>query len=228
MPSTPIEALPQLRLLQLVSPTLPIGAFAYSQGLEWAVHCAWVTDSASLRAWLHNLLHSSVAHLEVPLLARLYQASATQADAALTDWSQYLLACRETQELRQEERLRGRALLSLLPKLDIPLNPTQRAALQHCQLAGFAYAAQHWHIPLTAAAQGYVWSWLENTALAGVKLIPLGQTQGQQLIAELAGDIPAVVEHGLQLTDAEIGASCFAQALASSCHETQYTRLFRS
>jgi len=221
-------SLSQLRLFQLVSSSLPVGAFAYSQGLEWAVESTWVQDNTTLRNWLHNLLQTSLAHTEIPLLVRLYQASEVQDDTALKYWSHYLLASRETQELRQEERLRGRALLSLLPKLGIPINPVQREALQQCQLAGFAHAAQHWQIPLQDAAQGYIWGWLENSCLAGVKLIPLGQTQGQQIIAELAAEIPQVVETGLQLEDENIGASCFAQALASSCHETQYTRLFRS
>jgi urease accessory protein len=218
----------RLRLLHLVSPSLPIGAFTYSQGLEWAVECGWVGDKAGLTEWLGCLMHSCMAQLEIPLLARLYQACADSNDDALAYWSRYLLACRETRELREEERNRGRALASLLPHLGIPVSTARMPLLRSCQLAGFALAAQHWNIPLRQAAAGYLWGWLENIALAGVKIVPLGQTAGQQIIAALTGDIPRLVERGLNLEDAVIGASCPAQALASSLHETQYTRLYRS
>jgi urease accessory protein len=229
MVSTTIEPdVARLRLLHLVSPSLPVGAFTYSQGLEWAVECGWVGDEAGLKEWLGCLMHSGMTQLEIPLLARLYQASADNDDTALAYWSRYLLACRETRELREEERNRGRALASLLPHLGIPVSAARMPILRSCQLAGFALAAQHWNIPLRQAAEGYLWGWLENTTLAGVKIVPLGQTAGQQIIAALTGDIPRLVERGLNLDDEVIGASCPAQALASSLHETQYTRLYRS
>jgi urease accessory protein len=78
------------------------------------------------------------------------------------------------------------------------------------------------------AATGYAWSWLENLVLAGIKLVPLGQTRGQQTLARLATLIPSAVAAALEVSDEEIGASTPALAIASSAHETQYTRLFRS
>mgnify|MGYP001825662303 FL=1 len=92
----------------------------------------------------------------------------------------------------------------------------------------FALACAAWEIPLRDAALGYAWSWLENLLLAAVKLIPLGQTAGQQLLHRLSADLPGAVAQGLTLEDDAIGASTPALAIASSLYETQYTRLFRS
>jgi urease accessory protein len=220
--------LPGLRLLQLVSPSLPVGGFTYSQGLEWAVECGWVTDAESLKAWIENLLETSIASMETPILIRLYLASARKDIEALSYWSHYLLASRETRELRQEERNRGRAMASLLPEVGVPITGEQLPSLKQCQLACFAHAARYWQIPLREASAAYLWGWLENITLAGVKIIPLGQTQGQMIIAELTSAIPQIVTAALELPDERIGASCTAQAIASSQHETQYTRIYRS
>jgi len=218
----------RLRLLHLVSPSLPIGAFTYSQGLEWAVECGWVESEAQLLDWISDLMHSSLTHLEIPCLARLFRACAENDNEALTYWTNYLIASRETRELREEEHNRGRALARLLPEIGIPVSTRIMPLLKRCQLAGFAHAAYHWKIPLRSAAEGYLWGWLENIALAGVKIVPLGQTAGQKIIAALTPPIPGMVEKGLALADESIGACCPAQALASSLHETQYTRIYRS
>ena len=220
--------LAQLRLLHLVSPSLPIGAFTYSQGLEWAVECGWVRDEETLGDWVGSLLESSAAQLEVPLLARLYRACEHGDTASVAYWSQQLIAFRETRELREEERNRGRALASLLPELGVPVPGEITDLVKGCQLAGFAHAACHWGIPMEQAAAAYLWGWLENITLAGVKIVPLGQTAGQRTIAALTARIPGLVERGLEVADEEIGASCPAQALASNLHETQYTRIYRS
>ncbi len=226
--STRDQDIAALRLMHLISPSLPVGAFTYSQGLEWAVECGWVSDEQSLQGWVENLLHSAMRETDVPLLARLYRASEAADLKKLAYWSQYLLAVRETRELRDEERNRGRALSRLLPELQIPVTADAMTILQSCQLAGFAYAASHWQIPLARAAAGYLWGWLESMVLAGVKIVPLGQSAGQRIIAHLTPAIPEVVSRGLALDDERIGASSMAQAMASSLHETQYTRIYRS
>ena len=228
MATTIDSSLSRLRLMHLVSPTLPVGAFTYSQGLEWAVECGWVTDEQTLRDWVGDLLQSTLSSLEVPLLKRLYRASADNDIDALRHWTHYLIASRESKELREEERNRGRALVSLLPELGVPVSADEQPLLKSCQLTCFAHAASYWQIPLQSALAGYLWSWLENIALSGVKIIPLGQTAGQKIIAELTTAIPELVEQGMAVADEAIGASCTAQAIASSLHETQYTRIYRS
>ena len=220
--------LSRLRLMHLVSPTLPVGAFTYSQGLEWAVECGWVTDEQDLRDWVGDLLQSSLPCLDLPLLCRLYRASADHDTEALRYWTHYLIASRETKELREEEFNRGRALASLLAELGVPVTADNLPLLKRCQLTGFAHAARYWQIPLQSALAGYLWGWLENIVLSGVKIIPLGQTAGQKIIAELTTTIPELVKQSLTVTDEAIGASSTAQAIASSLHETQYTRIYRS
>lgn len=228
MTTTADAPLSRLRLLHLVSPSLPIGAFAYSQGLEWAVECGWVKNEVQLLEWTSDLMHTSLAYLEIPCLARLFRACAERDNKALAYWTGFLISSRETRELREEERNRGRALAQLLPEIGIPVSTDILPLIKRCQLTGFALAARHWKVPLHCAAEGYLWGWLENMVLAGVKIIPLGQTSGQRIIAELTAPIPGIVSTGLDLPDEAVGACCPAQSLASSQHETQYTRIFRS
>lgn len=218
--------LAHLRLLQLISPSLPVGAFTYSQGLEWAVECGWVSDEKSLREWVIALMHTNMTQLEMPLLMRFYQTIDEQ--DAFKYWCHYLIASRETKELREEERNRGRALATLLPELGVPISTEILPLLKTCQLSGFTHAACYWQIPLQQAAEAYLWGWLENIILNGIKIIPLGQTAGQRLIANLTELIPACVEQGFAIANEDIGASCTAQAIASSLHETQYSRIYRS
>lgn len=217
-----------LRLYQLISPALPIGGFTYSQGLEWAVEAHWVHDNISFAAWLNSLLEHSIATLDLPILLRLHRACEHADWTRAKHWCNYLLASRETMELRKEERQRGAALLKLLPDLGIAIPNDQRELFAATQLAGMAIATAQWGISAEKACIGYAWSWLESTVMAGVKLIPLGQTQGQQLTLALAEKIPAAVSYANAVGDNEIGSSTPAQAIASSRHETQYTRLFRS
>jgi urease accessory protein len=217
-----------LRLLQLCSGTLPIGGFTYSQGIEWAVEYGWIQNEQDLTDWLADLIDTNLAQVEIPVLTRLYRACDQGDVEELSRWCDWLLASRETRELREEEHNRGRALASLLVDLDIPRAATWRDSLITCQTAGFALAGVAWQIPLPQAARGFAWSWLENLALAGVKLIPLGQTAGQRILHRLGDATNLAVQRGLALPDEDMGASAPAQAIASSRHETQYTRLFRS
>ena len=222
------ELLARLRLLQLVSPSLPVGAFTYSQGLEWAVETGWVNDLESLARWLESLLETGVARVDLPLLARLYRGFEAGDAQGVEHWGRWLLACRETAELRAEERNRARALRVLLGSLEVQGAEDMADSLDLCQAAGFALACVRWGIALEDAALGYAWGWLESQVTAAIKLVPLGQTDGQRVLYRLAGILPAALELGLGLEDGEIGASSQALAIASSHHETQYTRLFRS
>lgn len=214
--------------MHLVSPSLPIGSFTYSQGIEWAVETGWIDTAEDLQEWLENQLHTNITHLDLPILKRLYQAVENEDAESLQYWIDYLNASRETSELLQEEKNRGRALTDLLIALDTPLAAQWKPLLAQNQSAAYAVAAVHWHIPLEDAAYGYVWSWLENLALSAVKIIPLGQTQGQKLLHVMTPTIPEAISYGLNINDNDIGASSPALAIASSRHETQYTRLFRS
>lgn len=224
----PIEGLPLLRLLQLVSPALPVGAYAYSQGLEQAVARGWVYDAASAGDWILGLLSHALPYQDAPAFARLYRAWATSDPTAARPWNDWLYACREARELQQEERQLGQALARLLSDLGwVEARPWRRAE-RVCFATLFALAAARWDIPLEQAAVGLLWSWAENQVAAAVRLIPLGQTVGQRLLMRAQPVIAAAVATGLALPDAELGCSAPGLGLAASLHETQYSRLFRS
>ncbi len=226
--ATMTEQLGLVRLLQLVSPCQPTGAFSYSQGLEWCVEAGWIRDHREMAAWLADLLNNTMARVDLPLLLRMHEACRQDDEKAMARWCDLLLACRETDELRMEENNRGRALLSLLRQLQVPQADRWPHLLGPCQLAGFACAAAHWRIDPRQAAVGHAWAWLENQVMAGVKIIPLGQSRGQQILLQLGSKVVAAAQEAAGLADEEIGSACQALAIASSRHQDQYTRLYRS
>ncbi|MGF1735143.1 urease accessory protein UreF [Photobacterium satsumensis] len=216
------------RLFQLISPSLPIGGFTYSQGLEWAVEAGWVKDRAAMVLWLENILRYSVATLELPLIDRFYQAIETRDRQSIEALSNLLCSSRETKELRAEEVQRGKALNVLLKQLDVPVDEYLGSNADPNQLVGLCVAGYLWGISPEAMKQGYLWSWAENLVMAGVKLVPLGQTDGQRALMELTEMFPEMVSISTQLDEVMIGSFTPVVSLASSLHETQYTRLFRS
>jgi urease accessory protein len=217
------DGLALVRLLHLSSPTLPVGAFTYSQGIEWAVERGWLGTASAVEAWLGDQLARSLCRLDLPLLLRMLEAVAAEDQQALGRWVDRLLAGRESAELRAEEAQRGRALAELLTGAE-----RWRPLLARSQTAGLAFAAQRWGIDHRSAALGYAWAWAENLVLAAVKIVPLGQREGQRVLAGLATALPAAVASAARLEDDQVGASSPALAIASACHEVQYTRLFRS
>ncbi|MEM9602375.1 MAG: urease accessory UreF family protein [Pseudomonadota bacterium] len=215
-------------LLQFSSANLPVGAFSYSQGLEWAIETGWVHDTASLHAWCADWIAGPLARQDLPLLHRLHTAlEADDVDGARR-WAQWTLACRETRELRDEERTRARAVLSLLDRL-FPDDPQiHRDALLCTPLAGLARAAVLLGMPSEGTRTAHAWGWLENTVLVGVKHIPLGQSDGQCLLMQLWPDLHAAISAAHTVDDDDIGCSLPAASFASAAHETQYSRLYRS
>jgi len=221
------DPLALVRLLHLVSPALPVGAYAYSQGLEYANHAGWIHDEATTLAWLQGLAEFGVGTLDLPILARLHAAWSVADEGAVRDWNAQLLASRETSELRAEELHLGRSLARVLVELQIP----EAGAWIHARAAYatlFSLAAVRWQIEPGDALRGYLWSWCENQVLAALKLVPLGQSAGQRLLHRLSGAIPLIIERAEALADSDIGIATVSQAQASARHESQYTRLFRS
>jgi urease accessory protein len=224
---TGIDPLALLRLFHLVSPALPVGAYAYSQGLEYAVQAGWVHGEASSFDWLQGLVSHAVGTLDLPILLRLQAAWNDGDTPALQRWNAELIAARETAELRAEERHLGSALARVLVELAIP----EAAAWRQRDAAFatlFALAAARWGMSPSATLSGYAWSWCENQVLAAIKLVPLGQSAGQRLLHRLTDLLPQVVGRALALADDCIGTGGVGQALSSALHESQYSRLFRS
>jgi urease accessory protein len=227
-PDTSIAPGALLRLMALVSPALPIGSFAYSQGLEQAVAMGWVHDEASAEAWIVGLAAESLARVEVPLLARLYRAFSERDDRCVRAWNGRLWAMRATRETRAEETDLGRALARVLASLGIEDAAPWIADVKATHLALFALASVRFAVPLEPAALGYVFSRTESQTSAAARLVPLGQSAAQRILAVAAQTIPASVERGLLLDDDDIGFSAIGQSIASSGHERLYSRLFRS
>jgi urease accessory protein len=206
------------RLLQFASPALPVGAYTYSQGLEWAIEAGTVKDEATALTWIADQLEWNLGRYEAPLLFRMM----TGGDVAELD-AQYL-ASRESAELRAETLQMGHSLRRLIDDLSLPIAvppaPTFASA--------WSALAAHWQIPPRDALIAWLWSWAENQVMAALKAVPLGQAAGQRILLEIGERIPSIVEHALALD--EDGYSNFAPGFAIACarHETQYSRLFRS
>jgi urease accessory protein len=198
------------RLLQLASPTLPVGAYSYSGGLEAACEAGLVTDAASARRWIGDVLEHSVMKMEAPVLLRMI-------DQPDEEWNAMFLASRETAELRAETVQIGYSLNRLLPELGVEACPFEEPSFP----AAYAQAVRAWGIPARQALTAYLWAWLENQVMAAVKSVPLGQTDGQKMLLALGARLQDVSEE-------EPGNFAPGLAMLSSFHETQYSRLFRS
>lgn len=224
-----MQAAALTRLLQLSSPALPVGAYTYSQGLEWAVDCGQLKNEQDVQAWITDLLHGNIGTFEAPLLAQLIAAFAAEDAAQTSMTNQRYLASRETSELRAETVQMGYSLLRLLG--DLPEFPaaflTQLRELNQPSFpAAWACATAAWQIPAAEALNAYVWAWAENQVMAAIKAVPLGQTAGQRILLSLP--IAAVAEQALKLPPERWCNFAPGFAIASSRHETQYSRLFRS
>ena len=216
-----------LQLLRICSPTLPIGSYAYSQGLETACHNEYVTDQESLNRWIKGVLKNSLEYLDIPIFSRLYDAHINQNNEQIRYWNDYILASRETSELLLEDTQMGGALAKLL--VDLGIEESTYWKKNSCSLlTTFSLACSQWKIEKYTATQGLIWSWCENQVGIGVKLIPLGQTSGQLILSDLMPSIDVSVTNGLLIDNDNIGATCPGAVMASMQHEQQYTRLFRS
>lgn len=220
-----------LRLLQLASPSLPIGGFSYSQALESVVDDGTVHDAASAAAWIGDVLDLVVAEGEAPVCWRLLDSAAARDWRGFEHWNDWFRASRETAELRAETEQMGGSLARLASDLDLLDSPALQAA-RHCAPltlpASFALAACGFRIAAVLALTAYLWVWLENQTMAAIKSVPLGQLAAQRLLKDLAARIPPAVIRARTILDGEITSFAPGLALASARHETQYSRLFRS
>lgn len=213
------------QLLRLSSPSLPIGGFAWSQGLEAAIELGWLQNVEDLHAWLRAGLEQNFARQELPLLLRMRNA---EGQDEIADWNGRSLAMRETAELRLEDVQTGRALMRLSHSLGMDVAGTWPPQEDIGYLAAFALTCRHHGIAFAPAATGFIWSWLDNQVAAAIKLMPLGQTAGQLLIEQLTPAIPDIIARASQVDDEDIGISLPGQVMASMLHEIQYSRMFRS
>ena len=215
-----------IRLWQLISPTLPIGTFCYSQGMEYAVEAGWLKDEATASDWILGQIKNNLSQLDVPVFLRLYDAWKSDQLDKIEYWNNLILASREASELRNEDSTLGLAMIRLLEGLEVEVQKINCSDIAF--ITSFSFACQYWSIDRIEAAHGLLWSWCENQVAAAIKLVPLGQTSGQRIIASAIEPISLSVEKAMLCDDEDIGLSAPGLAIASALHETQYSRLFRS
>jgi urease accessory protein len=201
-----------VRLLQLASPMLPVGAYSYSQGLEAAVEAGIIHDAPSAEAWIADTLEYSMGRFEAPLLWRMMQGE------PLND---LFLAGRETAELRAETLQMGHSLAKLMSELGLGSVPLEEPAYPTV----YAFAAARLALDREEALLAYLWSWLENQVMAAVKAVPLGQSAAQKILLSLGGRLEAIADAAPSVS---LGNFAPGLAMLSTLHETQYSRLFRS
>ncbi len=231
-----VLALPQalLKLQSWLSPAFPIGAYSYSHGLEWAVEAGRVRDRASLVDWLDADLRLGTGRNEGIFFCEAWRRCKKGDPDALLDLAEQAAAFRGTLEFALEASQQGAACLATLrkawpePRLDeLAASLSKRAIAPTAALCLGAACAAH-GLPLELSLPLYLQSVVSNLVTAGVRLIPLGQTDGQRAVAALEGAVSAASAAALSASLDDLGSAAFMVDLASMAHETQYTRLFRS
>lgn len=216
----------RLRLFQLVSPALPVGAFSYSEGLEVLVQRGLLGDAAAVQAWLLAELQRGAVAVEAAALHPLQRALAAGDLEAAAELDGWLLAQREAPELRAQQRQMGQSLQQLLADLGWPLPVVPGGPL--AWPAAFAWAAHCLELDAPAVEEAYLYSWVANQLSAAVRLVPLGPTQAQRLQWHLAGTI---AERATALAAADprsLWSGGVGAGLAQLQHAELYSRLFRS
>lgn len=230
----------RLRLFQLVSPALPVGAFSYSEGLEVLVQAGELRDSDGVARWLEAELCRGALPIEAATLPRLMQALARwrQAPDGLA-WQEvleldgWLLAQREAAEMRAQQRQMGRSLLQLLADLGLalPMAKTATEPAVACFLAwpaAWAWAAVALELTPEDAVEAYLYGWVANQLSAAVRLVPLGPTESQRQQMALA---PTITSRAKELARADpqaLWSGGVGAGLAQLRHAELYSRLFRS
>lgn len=219
------------RLLQLCSANLPVGGFSFSQGLEYAVEMGWIDGPQTCKEWISFNLAQSIAHTDLALLNRLHTSLVEDDFDSFHKWNQHALACRESNELYLADVAMGKALMRLLKDIKGIDSQHYKDLIRQKEISfvsAFALSAYLFGLELSAMQSGFCWAYIDNQVAAATKLVPLGQTQAQNLLFELSEQVEQVISQANKIEDDNIGASLPRLAMASAWHETQYTRLFRS
>jgi urease accessory protein len=214
-----------------LSPAYPVGAFSYSSGIEWAVESGDITDAASFQRWLRVIIENGSVFCDAVLFVHAHRAAAADDAKALRDVAELAAAFVPSKERHLETAAQGCAFIEATraawpcPALD-RLAQAWDGPVAYPVAVGVA-AAGH-GIALEPALSAYLHAVTANLISAGVRLIPLGQTQGQRLLAALEPVVAATATRALTTSLDQIGGAAFRADIASMRHETQYTRLFRS
>jgi urease accessory protein len=224
------------RLMTWLSPAFPVGGFSYSSGIEWAVEAGDITDAATLRGWLSAMLTDGAGFCDGVFLAHAHRAAEASDYAALRDVAELAAAFVPSRERQLETSTQGRAFIETARAAWS--SPELERALPHCRdglgqgtlvypVAVGLVAAAH-GIPLQPTLHAFLHAVVSNWISAASRLIPLGQTDSQRVLAALEPVVAMTAERALRAALDDLGSATFRADLASLRHETQYTRLFRS
>jgi urease accessory protein len=219
------------RLMTWLSPSFPVGAFSYSSGIEWAVEAGDVTDAASLRDWLSAMLSDGAGFCDAVFVAQTHRAVTAHDNAALHTVAELAAVFVPSRERQLETTSQGRAFIDAtraawscegLDEVVAACN----GPIVYPVAVGLVSAAHG--IPLEPALHAFLHAVVSNWISAGSRLVPLGQTDSQRVLAQLEQEVAATVKRALGASLDDLGSATFRADLASLRHETQYTRLFRS
>lgn len=219
------------RLMTWLSPSFPVGAFSYSSGIEWAVEAGDITDAASLRDWLAAMLGDGPGFCDAVFLAQAHRAASAQDEAGLREIAELAAAFVPSRERQLETSTQGRAFIDIARSawacdgLD-GMVAACGGAMVYPVAVGIVSAAHA--VPLAPAMHAFLHAVVSNWISAGARLVPLGQTDSQRILASLEADVAATAKRALEASLDDLGSATFRADLAGLRHETQYTRLFRS
>ena len=222
----------QLEILQLLSPSLPVGAFSYSEGLEWLVQSKKVYDEITLFNWIESELSrgqiiieaSSIPHIMEDLVNWRDQRD-DQYKSLIEEWNSWLSSLRDSPEVRSQQTQMGESLLQLLIDLDHPLPDNEKKFIWPI---AWAWAGVSWDIPQIDLVEGFLYSWVANQLSAALRLLSLGPTKAQQLQKKSLLLIKSQASFLLQQNPKEIWISDVGAIMAQQSHVELYSRLFRS
>jgi urease accessory protein len=225
------EAAALYRLMTWLSPSFPVGAFSYSSGIEWAVEAGDVIDAASLRDWLGAMLADGPGFCDGVFLAHAHRAASSNDAVGLREVSGLAAAFVPSRERHLETSAQGRAFIEIARAawsgegLDRMVSCCE-GSIVYPVAVGLVSAAHA--IPLTLTVHAFLHALTSNWISAGARLVPLGQTDSQRVLASLEAVVGATGARALEASLDDLGSATFRADLASMRHETQYTRLFRS
>ena len=223
-----------LRLTAWLSPSFPVGAYTYSSGLEYAVEAGIVTDAASLKEWITGVIQLGAGQSDGGLFVLAYRAAQRSDILELRHVIEWADALRPTSELAFESAGQGDAFLKMVraawphPGLDALYDIAREIRRKPAYAAVVGAACGHHGVTLGPALTAFLHAVCANLISAAVRIIPIGQTDGQRVTAEMESVIAGIVPNLLQVTLDDIGSATPMVDWASMQHETQYTRLFRS
>jgi urease accessory protein len=208
---------------------LPVGGYTFSQGLEYAIESAQLTNAENVKEWIDQTTTISLVYNDLPIIKRQYRCIEDSDFESSRYWNDYALAIRETKELLLADTAMGEALLRLAKGMSFQLPEFCSSVEKPISfLTMYSYVATQMKLSLKDACSAYSWTVIENQVLAATKLLPLGQTDAQRMLFELSAKAGQLVSKSFEVNDEAIGLSLPGMAMASVNHETQYSRLYRS